>query len=236
MASRRATGQQRPASLTDGAHAIARRKHVAARAAAEQVTDGMRLGLGTGSTVAELLPQLAQRELSDVRCAATSPETAAAARALGLTVQELDELGELDLAIDGADQVDPDGWLIKGGGGAHTREKIVAAAARRFVVIVSTEKLVAELAPPVPLELLRFGVGSTLAALSPARLRDAPTSPDGGALGDYFGPVEDPRALAARLSATPGVVDHGLFAPELVSEVVIGTDDGVQRRAAAKPD
>ncbi len=135
------------------------------------VQDGMRVGLGTGSTVAYLLPALAERRLRGLRCAATSPATERAARALGLVVEDLDAVGELDIAIDGADQVDPAGWLVKGGGAAQTREKIVAAAARRFVVIVSAEKAVAALHPPVPLELLRFGVGRTLAEVGEARLR-----------------------------------------------------------------
>jgi len=103
-------------------------KAVAARAAAMLVEDGMTVGLGTGSTVAHLLTSLAERGLT-VRCASTSPRTEGVARALGLEVTTLDELGHLDIAIDGADQVDDHGWLIKGGGAAHTREKIVAAAA-----------------------------------------------------------------------------------------------------------
>ncbi len=95
----------------------------------------MRVGLGTGSTVAHLLPAIAARGCAGLRFVATSPATAAAAEALGLMIETLDEVGELDIAIDGADQIDPEGWLVKGGGGAHTREKIVASAARRFVVI-----------------------------------------------------------------------------------------------------
>jgi ribose 5-phosphate isomerase A len=199
------------------------------------VQDGMRIGLGTGSTVAYLLEALGERDLKQARCAATSPETERVAREMGLTVVGLDELGELDLAIDGADQVDSDGWLIKGGGRAHTREKIVAAAARRFVVIVSAEKDVPRLTPPVPLELVPFGVHSTLRALSPASLRDLEKSPDGGLIADYLGPVGDPRALSARLSDSPGVVEHGLFAPEMVSEVLIGGENGVEQRAGGKP-
>ncbi len=196
----------------------------------------MRVGLGTGSTVAQLLPAIAQRRLGGVRYAATSPATERAAEALGLHVEALDELGELDFAIDGADQIDPDGWLVKGGGGAHTREKIVACAARRFVVIASAEKLVPELSPPVPVELLRFGAALTLQAIAPAELRDLPESPDGGILADHLGAVGDPRALAERLAATPGVVEHGLFAPELVSLILIAGEAGVQRRAGAKPE
>jgi ribose 5-phosphate isomerase A len=195
----------------------------------------MRVGLGTGSTVAQLLPAIAGRGFKDLRCVATSPATEVAARALGLRVQALDEVGELDIAIDGADEIDPRGWLVKGGGGAHTREKIVAVSARRFVVIASGEKAVEELTPPVPVELLGFGVKRTLLALDPARLRDAPPSPDGGLIADYLGPVGDPGQLAAWLSATAGVIEHGLFAPELVSLILIAGEAGVQRRAGGKP-
>jgi ribose 5-phosphate isomerase A len=223
------TAPRHPASL------IAIEKRAAALAAAELIEEGTRVGLGTGSTVAELLPAIAARGLERVRYVATSPATEHAARALGLDVEELDRLGELDLAIDGADQIDPHGWLIKGGGAAHTREKIVAAAARRFVVIASSEKAVPALTPPVPLELLRFGVQSTLRALAPAQLRDVAESPDGGLIGDYLGAFADPRELAARLSDTPGVVGHGLFAPELVSLILIARDGGVERRAGSKP-
>jgi ribose 5-phosphate isomerase A len=214
--------------------AVERLKRAAAQAAAELVADGARVGLGTGSTVAHLLPAIAARKLAGVRCVATSPATAQAARALGLTVVELDELGTLDIAIDGADQVDPRGWLIKGGGGAHTREKIVAAAARRFVVIVSAEKVVPALCAPVPVEILRFGAHVTLGAIAPAQLRAAPLSPDGNQIVDYLGPIDDPERLSARLSATPGVVEHGLFAPSLVSDIMIASAGGVEHRDGDK--
>jgi ribose 5-phosphate isomerase A len=233
MASPRATGRQRP-PLSDG-DAHARQKQAAATAAAELIEDGMRVGLGSGSTVAYLLPAIAVRGCEGLRCVATSAATEKAALALGLRVEGLDEVGELDIAIDGADQIDPEGWLVKGGGGAHTREKIVAAAARRFVVIASAEKDVRELAAPVPLELLAFGVQRTLVMLAPARLRGVPESPDGGLIADYLGPAGDPQALAVRLSATPGVVDHGLFAPTMVSTVMIARETGVEVRAGAKP-
>jgi ribose 5-phosphate isomerase A len=193
------------------------------------VDDGARVGLGTGSTVAYLLPALAARGLS-LRCVATSPATERAARELGLVVEELDQVGRLDIAIDGTDQVDPNGWLVKGGGGAHTREKIVAAAAERFVVIVSADKAVQSLHSPIPLEILRFGARITLAGLGEATLRDAPPSPDGNLIADYLGPVTDPCALAARLSSTPGVLEHGLFAPEMVSDILIAHTDGVEHR------
>ena len=148
-------------------------KRAVATAAAELVPDGARVGLGTGSTVAELLPALAARRL-DIRCVATSVATERLARELGLRVETLDELGALDIAIDGADQIAPDRWLVKGGGAAHTREKIVASAATRFVVIASSDKLVDRLQPPVPLEILRFGAEETLARAGPAALRDVP--------------------------------------------------------------
>ncbi len=207
-------------------------KRVAAEAAAHLVEDGMRVGLGTGSTVAFLLPTLAARELS-LRCVATSPATEHAARELGLAVEPFagaDALDRLDIAIDGADQVAPSGWLVKGGGAAHTREKAVAAAADRFVVVVSSDKLVERLAPPVPLELLDFGLAGTLRRLETVELRDVPRSPDGGVVADYTADFDDPEALAARLSATPGVVEHGLFSAALVSDVVIGCGEQVERR------
>jgi ribose 5-phosphate isomerase A len=235
MASPRATGRQQQSRLND-AGAIAQYKRAAASAAAEMVCDGMRVGLGTGTTVAYLLSALGERKLKDVICVATSPATEAAALALGLTVRGLDEVGELDVAIDGADQIDPGGWLVKGGGAALTREKIVAAAARRFVVIASAEKAVPALRAPVPLELLRFAVQTTLRALSEAKLRDVEQTPDGGLIADYLGPVGNPCELAARLSATPGVVEHGLFPAEMVSLILIAGKDGVERRAGAKKD
>jgi ribose 5-phosphate isomerase A len=222
------TGSPRAAAATSLDEAESQ-KRKAAQAAAAFVSDGMRVGLGTGSTVAYLLPALAARGLS-LRCVATSPATERAARELGLVIEQLDALGGLDIAIDGADQVDPSGWLVKGGGGAHTREKIVAAAAERFVVIASAEKAVSALAPPVPLEIMSFGAHTTLAALGEAVLRDVPASPDGNLIADYLGRVDEPRALAARLSQTPGVVDHGLFSPELVSDVLIAARDGVEHR------
>jgi ribose 5-phosphate isomerase A len=211
-----------------------RYKAAAAQAAAELVCDGARVGLGTGTTIAHLLPALAARKLEGLRCAATSPVTERAARALGLEVLELDELAPLDIAIDGADQIDPRGWLIKGGGAAQTREKIVAAAARRFVVIASAEKALPALVPPVPVEILRFAAHTTLHAIAPAELRNAPPSPDGNLIADYLGPVADPARLAGRLSTTAGVVEHGLFAPSLVSDILIAGAKGIEHRRGGK--
>jgi ribose 5-phosphate isomerase A len=210
--------------------AVEDEKRAAAEQAARLVEDGMAVGLGTGSTVAYLLPALAEHRLT-LRCVATSPQTEQAARELGFSLEPFDALDRLDLTIDGADQIDPAGWLVKGGGAAHTREKVVAAASDRFVVIGSSDKLVEAIAPPVPLELLPFGVRATLRALGPAELRDVPPSPDGGVIADYLGPVEDPADLADRLAAIPGVVEHGLFPPNLVSEILVARDGRVERIA-----
>jgi len=205
-------------------------KRIAAEAAAELVEDGMTVGLGTGSTVAFLLPALSARELSGIRCVATSVATEEQAQGLGIPVEEFSELQRLDIAIDGTDQVTPDGWLIKGGGGAHLREKIVAAAAERFVVIADSSKTVDSLSGPVPLELFAFGLRSTLARLgSEVELRDAPRSPDDGVIADYRGAVGDPATLAARLEADPGIAAHGLFPPDMVSELLVGAGAAVER-------
>lgn len=221
-------------TMPAGASQVQREKQVAAEAAVELVEDGMTVGLGTGSTVALLLPALARRGLS-LRCVASSPQTALAARQLGLSVEPFGTKRGVDLAIDGADQVTPQGWLVKGGGGAHTREKVLAASAERFVVIVDSTKPVVALRPPVPLELLEFGVTATmgrLGRLGPVRRRDAPPSPDGGVIADYYGPVEDPAALAAALHAVAGVVEHGLFPPEMVWAVVVGRGEVAEWRTA----
>jgi ribose 5-phosphate isomerase A len=212
--------------------ALEEEKRLAAQAAAALVQDGMCVGLGTGSTVAYLLPALAARRLR-LRCVATSVATAEMAQRLGLAVEPFDALERLDIAIDGADQIAPDGWLIKGGGGAHTREKVVASAAERFVVIASSNKPVARLTPPVPLELLAFGLPATLRAVAPATLRDAPPSPDGGLIADHLGEIGDAAGLAARLDAVPGVIGHGLFPPALVTDVIIGRGDEVEHRSVS---
>ena len=195
----------------------------------------MRVGLGTGSTVAHLLGALGERELREVSCVATSPATERAARALGLTVRELDEVGELDVAIDGADQIDPSGWLVKGGGGAHTREKIVAAAARRFVVIASAEKAVrgAGAAGAAGADALRRAEHAEDARPCTAARRGGEPGrrPDRRLSRSGRGPA---GAVGARLGATPGVVEHGLFAPEMVSVILIAGENGVERRAGAK--
>ena len=211
---------------------VDREKAQAAEAAAALVEDGMTLGLGTGSTVAHLVTALGRRPLPALRCVATSPATEAAGRRLGLAVEPFGTIERLDLAIDGADQVTPEGWLVKGGGAAHTREKVVAASADRFVVIVDSTKAVRALRPPVPLELLAFGLAATVRRLGGPELvvlRPVPPSPDGGVIADFVGPFDDPAELARRLSGTPGVIEHGLFPPSMVSDVLMARDGGVEQ-------
>jgi len=202
-------------------------KRLAAEAAAELVEDGMTIGLGTGTTVAYLLDALGRRPL-DIRCVSTSMATEDHARRLGIRTEPFDTVDAFDLAIDGADQVAPDFWLVKGGGAAHTREKVVAASAARFVVIADASKVVDAITAPIPLELLAYGLPSTLRRLDGVTLRNVVRSPDGGVIADYRGEVGDPAELAARLSATPGVVDHGLFPPSMVSGVLIGRGTSVE--------
>jgi ribose 5-phosphate isomerase A len=204
-------------------------KRAAAEFAAGLVEDGMRVGLGTGSTVAPLLPALAARGLT-LRCVSTSPATQALALELGLAVEAFDDFATLDIAIDGADQIGPGPWLVKGGGRAHTREKVVAAAAARFVVIASGEKVVERIHAPVPLELLAYGAAATLHRLQHAAVRPGPPSPDGGVIADWTGAVEDPAVLAAFLDAEPGLVAHGLFGPELITDVVVARDGAIDHQ------
>lgn len=203
-------------------------KRLVAESAADLIVADTRVGLGTGTTVAYLLEAIARRGVR-AHFVATSPATADAARALGIVIEPFDVFDELDVAFDGADQIAPDGWLIKGRGGAHLREKVVASAASHFIVIADSSKPVTSLHAPVPLELRRFGLRATVRQLGAVTLRDTGPSPDGGVLADYLGDVGDARELATRLSSTPGVSAHGLFAPELVSEIIVATGKTVTR-------
>jgi len=208
-------------------------KRAAAQAAAMLVPQGATVGLGSGTSVAHFLAALARRNL-ELTCVATSPATEETARTLGLSVQPFDRLDRLDIAVDGADQVDSRLWLVKGGGAAHTREKVVAASADRFVVIVSSDKVVDRVGPPVPLDVLRFGLAATLrrlAQLGEVVVREGvPVTADGNVIVDFLGEVDDPNELASVLAAVPGVVEHGLFPPNLVSEVLVGRADGSVER------
>jgi ribose 5-phosphate isomerase A len=213
----------------------AEQKRAVAEAAALEVQNQSTLGLGTGTTVAYFIPAVAGRGV-EVACVATSLGTEQAARALGLPVWPFELMERLDMSVDGADQVGRDLWLVKGGGGAHTREKVVAAASDRFVVIVSEDKLVESVGPPVPLEALAFGIEATMRRVSELGLvkrRNAPLTPDGNLLLDYLGEVQDPAALSREFEAIPGVVGHGLFQPSLVTEVLVGRADGTIDRLRA---
>ena len=208
-------------------------KEQAGRYAAGYVVDGMKVGLGTGSTVHWTTVELADRGL-DIVCTATSVRTHGLAVSLGLKVVPPDELGALDIAVDGADEVDPHLNLTKGGGGAHTREKIVAAMAGRFVVVADESKLVDRLGPfGTPLEVLDFAPGVVTAAVR-ALGATAVTTRDGHSdngnliLHAHFGEIDDPPALAARLAAVPGLVDHGIFAAAMVERVVVASPSGVR--------
>ena len=208
-----------------------RAKDAAGRQAAGYVTDGMKVGLGTGSTVHFTILELGDRQ-PDIVCTATSKATEELARSLGLTVVSPDEIGSLDIAIDGADEVDPDLNLTKGGGGAHTREKVVAAMADRFIVVVDDSKLVDHLGPfGTPLEVLDFAPGVVAAAveaLGATRVTTRKVRSDNGnlLLDAHFGPIDDPVALAAALAGIPGIVEHGIFAGTMVERVVIAGADG----------
>ncbi len=203
-------------------------KSAAAHRAIEFVENGMRVGLGTGSTATAFVELLGERVASGLKVTGvpTSERTGALARRRGIPLATIDEMPELDLTIDGADEYDPALRLIKGGGGALLREKIVATASRRMIVIADANKAVPELGRfPLPVEVNRFGLSVTrLAVIREAercgcqgevRLRgdDQPFVTDGGhlILDCRFGRIPDPETLAARLSAIPGVVEHGLF-------------------------
>jgi ribose 5-phosphate isomerase A len=206
-------------------------KREAARRALELVQPGMKLGIGTGSTARHFIELLGERVRGGLAIIGvpTSETTATLARAGGVTLATLEDYPELDLTIDGADEVDDALRLIKGGGGALLREKIVAAASKRMIVIADASKHVARLgAFPLPIEVTPFGLAATrrhiekaAAALNcqgPIVLRQRPADgpvfvTDGGhyILDCAFGAIPDAEALAAALHAIPGVVDHGLF-------------------------
>ena len=208
-------------------------KRLAAEAAAELVEDGMTVGLGTGSTVAYLLPALAARGLT-LRCVATSLRTEEEARAAGLPVEPFGGIARLDLAVDGADQIAPDRWIVKGGGAALTREKIVAAVARRFVCIADASKRVDVLGRfPLPVEVIplaRRQVMRELAALGgEPRWREGVTTDNGNVILDVHGlRIADPRALEARINQIVGVVTNGLFAARGADVLLLGAPGGVQ--------
>lgn len=221
-------------------------KAAVAQAAAALVVPGMRLGLGTGSTAALFVAALGERVKDGLklRCVATSQATHAQAAALGIPLTTLDEMPELDLTIDGADEIDPGLRLIKGGGGALLREKIVAAASRDMLVISDASKLVVHLGRfPLPVEVNSFGLAATLKRLDLVAARHAAVlaprqrmRPDGRAFvtdgGHFivdcgFGLIQDAEALSTELFAIPGVVEHGLFIG-MARRALIGDKAGVR--------
>ena len=220
------------------------RKREAAERALQLVKPGMKLGLGSGSTARQFVDLVGERVKAglDIRCVATSEATEAQSKALGIPLGTLDDIPELDLTVDGADEVDPKLNLIKGGGGALLREKIVASASKRMVVIADSTKLVPRLgAFPLPIEVVPFGLAATrrhierafakLGLAGPMRLRGEPSPfvTDGGhyILDCSLGAIADPEALSELLSPIPGVVEHGLFVG-LARAAIIAGADGVE--------
>jgi ribose 5-phosphate isomerase A len=230
-------------------------KLAASKAAIALVEDGMRLGLGTGSTASIMVCELAARVKAEgltLRCAATSKATADLAIELGLQIETLDQIGWLDMTIDGADEVDPDMHLIKGGGAAHLREKIVAAASDRMVVIADPGKVVETLgAFPLPVEVLIFGFETTRTLIRRAlenldlggrdilqRLKgsDPLITDEGNYILDlHMQEIPDAVALARALSSIPGVVEHGLFLG-MCDLAIIGRSDGTVVELARDAD
>lgn len=216
-------------------------KRLAAEAAVAEIADGMAVGLGTGSTAAFAIATLGLRVTAGLRVtvAATSLATERAAAAAGLVVTPFETLDRLDLAIDGADEIDPAFRAIKGGGGAMLREKIVAEAADRMICIVDSSKRVDRLgARPVPVEVLPFARAFVLrrvAALgADGAVRTgadgAPTYSDQGNLliDCRFDAIDDPERLAATLSAIPGILGHGLFLTE-INSIFVGETIRLER-------
>lgn len=214
-------------------------KRLAAFAAVELVEDGMVLGLGTGSTAVfavELLGERVKRGLK-IKGVPTSDSTEKLAKSVGIPIVTLDEFPQLDLDIDGADEVEPTLCLIKGGGGALLREKIVAYASKRVVIIVDEKKLVDKLGKfHLPIEVVPFSRGlvqetiKKMGASSVVREKNGQvfhTDENNLILDCDFGLIDDPRALGQQLSLIPGVVEHGLFL-DMVERVIIGGDGSVK--------
>lgn len=221
-------------------------KRAAALKALELVRPGIKLGLGTGSTAAVFVDLLGEKVKAglDVECVATSETTAAQARALGIKLTSLEAEPVLDMTVDGADEVDGDLRLVKGGGGALLREKIVAVSSDRLVIIADSSKKVARLGSfPIPVEVVPFGLASTrrmvealagdIGCAGPVTLR---LSKDGGPFvtdnGNYildckFGPLSDPEALDDVLRAIPGVIESGLFLG-ICDTAILSGPDGVE--------
>jgi ribose 5-phosphate isomerase A len=220
-------------------------KLLVAKRAVEFVEDGMAVGLGTGSTATLFIHELGKRVQQGlkIRCVASSDASHQLGLSLGMDVMTLDKLPELDVYIDGADEVGPELALIKGGGGALLREKIVASAAKRFIVVVDSTKVVERLGKfPLPVEVVKMALPVVEPKLEGLglhpKLRQAKSG--GGAYltdeGNYIldcacGVIEDPEVLAAEIRGIVGVVEHGLFLG-MASLVLVAGEDGVSERVA----
>ncbi len=221
-------------------------KRQAAAMALSKVEPGMRLGLGTGSTARHFVDLLGQKVASglDCICVPTSEVTARQAQSLNIPLSDLDQLDRLDLTVDGADEIDPQLNLIKGGGGALLREKIVAAASTTMIVIADASKLVPVLGRyPLPIEVNRFGLGATQRTIAEVltqhgaegglRLRETspgiPFETDGQhlILDAFFGRISNPEALSRDLLDIAGVVQHGLFI-KMCETAYVATPAGVE--------
>jgi ribose 5-phosphate isomerase A len=222
------------------ANANANAKRTAGEAAAKLVKSGMVVGLGTGSTVAWTIKRLGERirnEGLDFLGVPTSYQAEDLAISCGIILTTLNQHPVLDLAIDGADQVDSNLFAIKGGGAAHTREKVVSCSAKKFVVVADESKYVEKLSHPVPVEVLPFAtrlVERRLKELGGApvlrlgKMKDGPVITDNGnfVMDVDFGVIDDPMVLAARLSVIPGMVEHGIF--DNLDELYLTRKGGVE--------
>lgn len=225
---------------------LERLKREAARRALDFVQPGMRLGLGTGSTASHFVELLAERVRAGLKVVGvpTSEATRGQAERLGVPLTTLDDEPELDLTVDGADEIDPELNMIKGGGGALLREKIVAAASRDMIVVADASKRVDRLGRfPLPIEVVNFGLSATTRALAaavhaagcdgPLRLRRRPdghvfVTDQGHLILDAgLGHIPDARSLASRLAEVPGVVEHGLFIG-LARRAILADQKGVR--------
>lgn len=220
-------------------------KYAAAAKALEYVEEGMKLGLGSGSTSAAFVELLGKKvhDGLNVTCTATSEAIANRARELHIPIVPLADIAPLDLAVDGADEADADLNLIKGGGAALTREKIVESSAKRFVVIAHDSKFVETLGKfPLPVEVVRFGHQTTLARIQAAitklgyknvditlRMKDGEMliTDNGGVIYDiHFGTIKDVPVLANALSNVPGLVEHGLFT-NMAEALILASAKGI---------
>ncbi|MBX2878877.1 MAG: ribose-5-phosphate isomerase RpiA [Granulosicoccus sp.] len=219
-------------------------KKAAAQAVLDQIGFDCLLGVGTGSTVNIFIEELGQLRTRIKGAVASSSSTAEKLRDQGIDVLDLNTTGDLELYIDGADEANPQFQLIKGGGGALTREKIIAAASRRFICIVDQSKEVDQLGEfPLPVEVIpmaRSYVARQIVRLgADPELREAPRTDNGNMIIDCYGfQIDNPVELEKQLNAIPGVVTNGLFAQRPADQLIVGMDDGqaVTRTISPPPD